>query len=146
LPARNVAPPAISRCGRHGRQAPQCAQHRRLLREAAVPQRLERDAATGEDRVAREQIAATVVLEHERHVTAAVARRFDHGEAKVADGGAPRRPGDIAQAHSHDEDVEREQLRLATRVYLLAAAAFLEAAAEPRDCATRGLSLDPPPR
>jgi succinyl-diaminopimelate desuccinylase len=34
-------------------------------------------------------------------------------------------PGDIAQAHSHEEFVEAEQLSLATRCYLLAAAAFL---------------------
>jgi acetylornithine deacetylase/succinyl-diaminopimelate desuccinylase len=55
-------------------------------------------------------------------------------------------PGDIAQAHSHDEYVEGEQLRRASRVYLLAAAGFLAAAAGPRDPATRRLSLDPPPR
>jgi acetylornithine deacetylase/succinyl-diaminopimelate desuccinylase-like protein len=38
-------------------------------------------------------------------------------------------PGDIAQAHGDEEWVEREQLELATRVYLLAAAAFLTPAA-----------------
>jgi succinyl-diaminopimelate desuccinylase len=34
-------------------------------------------------------------------------------------------PGDIAQAHGHEEWIEGDQLALATRVYLLAAAAFL---------------------